>query len=157
MYFLLKCFLSLALLCIQTGQLHAELLRVDSKEKWNNSVEKYEKGQTILIEAKGNQIWIDWYIKTDANGYSNTFGVPLRYMTNKANLFTLVCCVNQDINTCENIGKGNAMIVQETGFLSCFANDNDFFYWNNKGSIDFDISTQNDQSTTPIEAFKKEL
>ena len=116
-----------------------EYVEVDSRFFWTNSSRTYDSGETLYLKViPTNQTWHDWYIETDAEGYTNYFNVKLRYQ--RGNIFALICCVQGAMDTCAYIGKENVFQVTKTaGYLSCFANDNPYMYWNNRGSINVGI------------------
>ena len=64
----------------------------------------------------------------------------LRYNVSEPNIMTMVCCMNNEISLCANVGIRGQFVVPQSGFVSCFANDNENTYGNNIGSIDAEIS-----------------
>jgi hypothetical protein len=125
---------------------------INSTKKWNDcplsssTSSVVQVGQKIQIKANPvDQIWTDWYIPATADGYENKYHVPTRYQS--ANLFELICCFREKCNDkdddadCEAVGTAGELTVLSTGrVLSCYANDNSAFYWNNIGSLNIDIS-----------------
>jgi hypothetical protein len=139
--FLLLClFLShIQPLKAQTGS--TEILRVESSSLWSDySKTMLKQDEAIQIDVLNDQTWTDWYIETSAEGYTNYFGASLRYVGENTNIFALICCVNQKLDTCQYIGKSNIYTASEDGYLACFANDVSYMYWNNKGSLDLTLT-----------------
>lgn len=115
-------------------------LNVDSKLLWNESPTTYRKGQQVKISASpAEQVWYDWYIEATAAGYSNYFHVPTRF--SGANLFALICCTGRDLTACSNIGVDGVHEFAVDAPLSCFANDNEYMYWNNRGYLTVTLTT----------------
>ena len=117
----------------------------------------------------GSGTWTDWYIPASPAGYLSSIASNLARMPN-VRLFTLICCVGPCGNSTPPSGltavaqAGNC--IQEASWLSpatclngsaslllevptpvasrtqahCFANDIDFMYWNNYGSINLTVS-----------------
>lgn len=113
-------------------------IEVASAEYWNGSGVFVTTGQVFQIEATGT--WTDWYIDTDANGYSswylNLFTLLKRDKSEK--WFKLIASINQDKNY--PIGTTAIITANETGPLDFYANDANGFYWNNYGSIQVTIT-----------------
>jgi hypothetical protein len=130
--------LFMVIMCAVPVTASVAALQVNSKELWNStpidSSAKILKGDTVQVSVSKDEKWTDWYIEVDANGYSNTFGVSTRFPG--ANLFALVCCAGPQIDSsCSVIGTSGTVVFDKDAPLSCFANDNEYMYWNNKGSI----------------------
>lgn len=106
---------------------------VASADYWNGSGVFVTAGQVFQITAEGT--WKDWYINTDANGYSNWY-LSLFTVLKRAkaeNWFKLIASVNKDKNY--PIGKTATIRPTASGPLDFYANDANGFYWNNYGSI----------------------
>ena len=117
------------------------LMSVNSLYKWNDSPQHYSAGQIISIAVvPADQVWHDWYIDSTADGYDSIYAPMSRYP--KAKMFELVCCVGQQIDdSCDIVGVYNGSFkIQKDGVISCFANDVDFMYSNNSGSISVQIT-----------------
>lgn len=119
-------------------------LKVHAGRHWNTLADiPLSKGNWLQIEVKGNQTWNDFVINTDADGFDNFarhLGAPLRYKKDQSvNMFSLICCMNNNLDSCQHIGKKNIFEVTEDGELSCFANDHWLFYFNNWGSVIADV------------------
>jgi hypothetical protein len=139
---------------------------IDSTKKWNDcpvsssASSGVEVGQRVQIKANPvDQIWTDWYIPATADGYKNKYHVPTRYPS--ANLFELICCFREKGNNkdkdahCEAVGSAGGLTVSVADrVLSCYANDNSMFYWNNIGSLSVDISV--DSSTSLLSEGKED-
>lgn len=119
--------------------------KVLSREKWKDT--KIDLVQNHEYKYKSTGVWVDWFIPCNADGYCK----PLNFFMDKifgsskcrgsAKWFQLVGVIkgNQEIE-CEidpvNKGTLNARV---SGRLWVFANDVDCAYWNNCGSIEFEI------------------
>jgi hypothetical protein len=117
-------------------------LTVDSTALWNPAAQNYYKaGVTLHFSADPQAVWYDVNkkIETTADGYAN-IGVTMRYNVSNDNIMTMVCCMNNQMNNCANVGSNGELLVTEAGFVSCFANDNPMTYGNNFGSIDTKIA-----------------
>jgi hypothetical protein len=123
---------------------------IESKNKWNNCgiPSTVRVGDILKIAVTPpEQKWTDFYIPTTADGFTNPFPVALRFPGEK--LFKLICCMNEkEDSTCQAIGKAANYVVNESGYLSCYANDQRYFYWNNFGSLNIKISSTGSSDTT---------
>lgn len=113
-------------------------VRVNSKYLWNGSGVQVKAGEVYQIRASGT--WNDWYINTDANGYSvwylNLVGFFKRVRSE--NYFKLIAAVNRQRKYA--VGNSAQIRVAESGHLEFFANDVLTFYWNNSGSVNVTIT-----------------
>jgi hypothetical protein len=116
-------------------------LSVDSTALWNPSQNYYKVGMTLHFSADPQAVWYDVNkkIETTADGYANV-GVTMRYNVSNDNIMAMVCCMNNQMNNCANVGSNGQLLVVEAGFVSCFANDNPMTYGNNYGTIVTEIS-----------------
>ena len=62
-----------------------------------------------------------------------------------ARYFTLIGCIDEDdtVANCFAAGASHEFTAQKTGNLFFFANDVDYAYWNNSGSVSVTISEIN--------------
>ena len=113
-------------------------VQVNSKNLWNGSGVQVKAGEVYQIRASGT--WNDWYINTDANGYSvwylNLVGFFKRVPSE--NYFKLIGAVNRGSKFA--VGKSAQIRVAQSGHLEFFANDVLTFYWNNSGSVNVTIT-----------------
>ncbi|MFK7799127.1 MAG: hypothetical protein AB8E82_16865 [Aureispira sp.] len=108
-------------------------ISVHSKNLWNGSGVQVKAGEVYEIRASGT--WNDWYINTDANGYSNWYLGLVGFLKRvpSENYFKLIAAVNRQRKYA--VGKSASIRVTESGHLEFFANDVLTFYWNNSGSV----------------------
>jgi hypothetical protein len=119
---------------------------VNAKELMNYSNMTVSTGDSFSLKALGT--WTDWYIDTDADGYSNALvdlqKKNLRYPD--ALFFTLIACVDdggpEDTHKCEAAGTSSTWVVPTAGELYFFANDVPSMYWNNKGAVRLTINQE---------------
>ncbi|WP_010181442.1 hypothetical protein [Aquimarina agarilytica] len=108
------------------------------------------------FEVLPDQYWTDFFKKTTANGFNYFLKKYLRVKS--AKYFTLCATINTPTEYKKAITKKRRKIVDDPhhtfsigqsktnyhvtkpGYLSLFANDNRWFYWNNKGSIQVKIT-----------------
>ena len=110
-----------------------------SKAKWNNTTIKLIEGRRYRYQAIGR--WKDWYIECDADGYTNFFMNLFKWLKRvpKAKWFQLIGAVDQDLSQPILLGKGGTFIAPGSGILWAFANDAEFAYGNNSGSLELQI------------------
>jgi hypothetical protein len=116
-------------------------LTVDSTLLWNPSKTYYKAGMKLHFEADPKAVWYDVNkkVETTADGYTN-IGVTMRYNVSNDNIMAMICCMNNSMKNCANVGSNGDLSITEDGFVSCFANDNPATYGNNFGSIVTEIS-----------------
>lgn len=116
----------------------SKTIEVASADYWNASGVFVTAGESYQVTASGT--WTDWYIDTDANGYSNwylnLFTLLKRSKSDK--WFKLMGSVNQ--NTDFAIGTSAILTPNVSGPLDFYANDANGFYWNNYGSVQVTIT-----------------
>lgn len=113
-------------------------LSVNSTLLWNPlKIITFQIGTKLLFSSNPKEYWYDLNhtIETTANGYKNIANVTMRYNITNDNIMSMICCMNNLFNNCENVGIKGELLVKEEGFISCFANDNPYTYGNNDGSI----------------------
>ena len=88
-----------------------------------------------------DQIWTDWFRKVGAEGFKKSFLFPQPRLAG-TNYFCLCGCIeNGEKEILFEIGNElKSYKVQIAGNLFYFANDYKSAYWNNKGSIEFEIT-----------------
>lgn len=119
------------------------LITVNARDKkGGNVILDVSAGEEYAVSLTPiDQQWTDWTIDTDANGFPKKFLFP-QPLLKGVNYFCL-CGVVVEANGNENrfrIGKDPLNITMPaTGKLYYFANDYKFAYFNNKGSITFNL------------------
>ncbi len=112
-------------------------LPVDSKLLWNPlKSTSFPIGSKLLFVSDPTDVWYDvnMKIQTTADGYPNV-GVTMRYNVSNDNIMAMICCMNNVIKNCANVGSKGELLVTDAGYISCFANDNPNTYGNNNGTI----------------------
>lgn len=114
-------------------------VNVKAKCKWNNTTLEIAEGERYEFTAIGK--WVDFIIKSDADGYANFY---MRLFDSKKRVkrfawFALIGSLNKNEKKHYLIGKENVISFDENGVLYCFANDAKWFYWNNIGHVDLHI------------------
>jgi uncharacterized protein (DUF2235 family) len=128
-------------------------VEIASKVKWNITPLAVRAGTKYRFEASGT--WHDASIVSGPAGYASPRllfrGLEWLRRVPKANWFSLICVVDQDMSTafamrtkdCE-ARVNRKIIVERTitkdGFLNCFANDLPFMYWNNSGAVKLTVT-----------------
>ncbi|MEJ2199627.1 MAG: hypothetical protein P8X63_01225 [Desulfuromonadaceae bacterium] len=112
--------------------------------RWNQTPYQVIKGHYYSFHAHGH--WRDWTVSCDARGYASS---RLRCFEKwrrmrQAQWFSLIGAIDRDPSTYVDIG---GLIAEDkiwqapcSGTLYGFANDAGFMYWNNRGSIDLQLS-----------------
>jgi hypothetical protein len=129
---------------------------VDSAARWNVTSLRLVKGQRYRLEASGT--WYDASIACGPQGYKNPPGSMTSFFFRlvrwlrrapKANWFALVGVVDKDSSTAvvlhaDDEAQGNHAMAEFTvtkdGFLNCFANDLNLFYFNNWGVLPLTVT-----------------
>jgi hypothetical protein len=135
-------FLAVLIGAILASFSNGEIIDVVSTKKWNAGKSVYKSGDKLAIVADDGATWqdVDGKVTTSARGYPNAVKISLRYSTDNANIMVLICCMNNNLDSCKNIGVNSIYTVPENGVLSCFANDNDKTYGNNIGTIPITVT-----------------
>lgn len=115
---------------------------IEAKSKWNDTGIVMSAGQEYQITVDGR--WTDWCIPCDANGYtSSNLVLRLTEWLRRApreNWFALIGAIDRDERNLFKIGARKTLETTTGGVLTCFANDVPFMYWNNKGSVQLNIT-----------------
>ena len=117
---------------------------VKARRRWNNTGIKLSAGERYAIASEGK--WVDWFIPHGPEGdpsdrfYMRAFE-SLRRMP-RENWFTLIGCLNSDITTAFRIGASCTYFAIAPGDLTCFANDVEYFYWNNWGEVTITVTRE---------------
>jgi hypothetical protein len=112
---------------------------INSKSKWNDTGIDLIKGDIYQYETQGH--WTDWYIKCDADGFSNFFLDIFSWTKREpsANWFQLIGVVDKNSVHTILLGKNGSFSAPASGRLWAYANDAKFAYVNNSGSIELVI------------------
>ena len=111
--------------------------KVAARALWNRTGIQLLEGEKYLLEADGK--WVDWFIPHGPEGdpsdsfYMRVFESYRRIK--HENWFTLIGALNSDISTAFRIGAKCTYRAVSSGELTCFANDVEGFYWNNRGEV----------------------
>jgi len=117
-------------------------VEIHAKLKWNSTKIFVLAGSRYVLETKGS--WTDWHETHDANGYPSPNlllkSSELLRRFPGANWFALICAVHSDKKLLFLIGTDRTMTMPRDGRLTCFANDVEFMYGNNKGSVKLTVT-----------------
>jgi hypothetical protein len=123
------------------------VVEIWAKLRGNHTKIAVKEGSKYSFVVPANQIWTDWFIGTDANGYSHG---PLPFVQEafsstkpfpNKNWFLLIGAIDRPECAPFYIGGGipvGTPVVKQmksSGELILFANDAKSFYWNNFGRI----------------------
>jgi hypothetical protein len=126
------------------------VVEVWAKSPANHTNIRVQKGSKIRFVVPPGQIWNDWFVGTDANGYHRG---PLPFIQEAfrsakflpdSNWFLLAGAIDRPENAPFPIGGNPAGTpvgtpvereMPSSGELILFANDAKSFYWNNFGRI----------------------
>jgi hypothetical protein len=113
-------------------------LGVDSREMWNDTGLFISAGEIYSFHAVGE--WKDAWIVTNADGYVNAVLDPVIWLrrSRRHRWFALVGTLDRENDFL--IGTSSIIAFENSGLLSCFANDLRFMYWNNHGSLNLEIT-----------------
>ncbi|WAK00756.1 hypothetical protein [Methylobacter sp. YRD-M1] len=115
------------------------MIKIDSKAKWKNTGINLVAGRRYRYQVIGR--WKDWYIECDANGYSNFLMnlVGCLKRVPSAKWFQLIGVVNKNTSHIIKLGTDGTFTAPVSGLLWVFANDAEFAYCNNSGSVELHI------------------
>jgi hypothetical protein len=110
---------------------------IRAHELWNRTGVAIEASATYLFEVRGDQHWFDFWIETDADGYSRWWLKLVEGLRRvpTANWFALIGTLDGSLESAWVIGRGGQYTATASGELVCFANDIDSMYWNNWGAL----------------------
>lgn len=115
------------------------MVTIKSDQKWNDTGMDLIKGQTYSYQAVGQ--WIDWYIPSDANGFSkplmDLFSWTKR--TPSAKWFQLIGVVDKNPSHTVCLGNKGVFTSPASGRLWAYANDAELAYFNNSGAIELEV------------------
>lgn len=111
---------------------------IRARERWNDTGIDLVAGATYRLVATGR--WRDWFIDTDADGFTRWYLRPFRRRVPGERWFKLIGCVGQDESRCFAIGKASTLVAPASGRLYCFANDAPSAYWNNEGELTLTVT-----------------
>ncbi len=110
-----------------------------ARKKWNSTGINLVVNQDYHLTVSTNEKWIDWFVSCNADGFPSSNWIlknseRLR-RSPQENWFALMGTINFDTDNLFKIGTDKILQANQSGILTCFANDIPFMYWNNKGSI----------------------
>jgi hypothetical protein len=118
------------------------VVEVWAKSQANHTKIAVKQGSKYRFVVPSGQVWTDWFIRSDANGYPHG---PLPFLQEAfqatkplpdKNWFLLVGAIDRPENATFAIGgKPIEVLMNSSGGLILFANDSKWFYWNNFGRI----------------------
>lgn len=110
----------------------------------SNRVADLEPGITYEIEVAPGATWKDAFIEAGPQGYTAWWLKPFERLRRhpESPWFALIGAVEDGEHFL--IGRGTVVPTRSGGELRCYANDVDFMYWNNSGSIDVVVTAQED-------------
>ena len=79
--------------------------------------------------------WTDWFIHSNADGFTNILANIAGLRLRKVKCFTLCGSYNNNEEMLFPIGTYRKVTMQSSGNVSFFANDTRRFYGNNKGFV----------------------
>ena len=106
--------------------------------RWNSSSVSVNSGEQYQVTATG--IWTDWFIDSDADGYSNCIMDLVGFLRRAPNQdwFKLIGSVDRSQNY--PVGISGTIAPTQSGNLEFYANDISCFYWNNCGDVTVTIT-----------------
>ena len=116
--------------------------QIRARLHWNETGIQLVAGEQYLITASGE--WVDFFIKhgpdgdPSPNAYMRSFESQRR-MPNEF-WFALIGGLDSNLETAFLIGSRCQYTAVKSGQLCCFANDVDWFYWNNWGSVSMTVT-----------------
>jgi hypothetical protein len=115
------------------------MVKIDSREKWNDTGIDLVAGRRYRFNAEGK--WKDWFIECDADGFSNVVMNLSNWAkrVRAAPWFRLIGAVDKNLDDPIILGVTGEFVAPATGVLWAFANDAKFAYGNNHGSVDLSI------------------
>jgi hypothetical protein len=126
---------------MKLGVGETECVSIRAGAKWNDTGFDVAAGESYEFRAAGE--WVDWIIRTDANGYESSEGYlkPLERFRRapQQRWFALIGAVNRRKENQFLIGIDRKAKMRAAGRLYCFANDIPLLYWNNKGVVELKI------------------
>ena len=115
-------------------------VRIFARYLWNHTDIELEEGGQYDFHAAGK--WTDLIIITDADGYQRLYMSPFEKFRRipDQNWFALIGTRDEWLNKAFLIGKKSTFKATFNGELVCFANDIEYFYWNNHGSVELTVT-----------------
>ena len=116
---------------------------IDARLHWNHTKVFLKQGERYDVTVPPGQEWRDSGVKCGPEGFTNLlvalFKPWLRVRTvhgRRAQFFTLIGTIGESLKHAFIIGNGAQFTAAADGELVCFANDVNWAYSNNKGSIE---------------------
>lgn len=113
-----------------------------ARKKWTDGKIDLEIGKTYGFTVSGE--WIDWSHPSSAEGYTKWYLAPFNRLRRapKARWFALIGCVERSSDHCFAITNGARIPAPASGRLYLFANDAQWFYWNNHGKLSVSVEAK---------------
>jgi hypothetical protein len=110
-------------------------LNVSARDFYSAETLVVTSGQVYEFICDPAQKWTDWFISSNADGFTNILANIAGLRLRKVKCFTLCGCYNQNEQMLFRIGTHANLAMQLSGNVSFFANDAKGFYGNNKGYL----------------------
>src|SRR5438067_1289894 len=96
-------------------------------------------GEQYEFSCDPGEPWNDWWVKPNADGYSNPLASLWGQRLRGAKCFCLCGAYDEDDRTAFAIGSRLQLTAAQSGKIRFFANDARHFYFNNKGALHLTI------------------
>ena len=128
-----------------------QIVTVHSPDRNGKTIWWVKKGQVLQVSADKDQIWYDWIVKTNPRGYEPFLSSLLDLLKRVPDVrfFQPIACVDDQrrlarrdfyVVPLKADRNSKPFTAPRTGRLEVFANDIDFLYWNNSGSVDVTVT-----------------
>lgn len=112
-----------------------ETFKIRAFKQWNDTNLEIKAGETYVFTSTGK--WFDFFICCDANGYKRWY---LKYAEKKRRApgelwFALMGSINHGKKQYYQLYSRKPITFEESGQLTCFANDLKCMYFNNWGKV----------------------
>ena len=115
----------------------ARTMKIASRRRWNRTGVHVQPGQSFHLTASGR--WKDLFDLSDPGGHDGSKWVyRLADSWRRAPhlpWFSLVGALDRDTSSFFAIGLESTWSAPRAGEITCFANDVNLMYWNNRGSV----------------------
>jgi hypothetical protein len=96
-------------------------------------------GERYLFQVDKNDRWIDLFIPSSANGFTNPLAMISGIRIKGVKCFCLCGCLNEDDTSAFPIGTSAEITMKQSGNLSFFPNDSWDYYKYNFGFVNLKI------------------